>query len=61
MVMKRLELFLGLGQISLVLGLTAFLINTYFLENIAILSFFTGLLLGLSLVMNLAYFILRKS
>ncbi|MBT3229152.1 MAG: hypothetical protein HOD43_10005 [Candidatus Marinimicrobia bacterium] len=58
--MKRLELMLGLGQISMVLGLTGFLINTYFLEHNSTLSFFTGLFLGLSLVMNLAYLILRK-
>jgi hypothetical protein len=51
---------LGLGQISMVLGLTGFLINTYFLEHNSTLSFFTGLFLGLSLVMNLAYLILRK-
>jgi hypothetical protein len=58
--MKRLDLFLGLGQVSLVLGLTGFLINTYFLNHLSMLSFFTGLFLGLSLVMNLAYFILRR-
>jgi len=58
--MKRLELFLGLGQISMVLGIAGFLINTYFLDHNSTLSFFTGLLLGLSLVMNLSYLILHK-
>lgn len=41
--MKRLDLFLVLGQVSLVLGLAGFLINTYFLDHLSILSFFTGL------------------
>ncbi len=59
--MKRVELFLGLGQVSLVLGLAGFLLNTFVFNNNSMLSFFTGLFLGLSLVMNLAFFILRKN
>lgn len=59
--MNRTELFLGLGQVSLVLGLAGFLINTFMLNHNSTLSFFTGLFLGLSLVMNLAFFLLRKT
>ena len=58
--MKKTEIFLGLGQISMVLGILGFFINLLFLNHLPILSFFTGLFLGLSLVMNLAYFFLRR-
>ena len=58
--MKKTEIFLGLGQISMVLGILGFFINLLFLNHLPILSFFTGLFLGLSLVMNLACFFLRR-
>lgn len=59
--MKKLEMFLATGQISLALGILGFLVNTFVYDHIPTISFFTGLFLGLSLVMNLAYFIKRKS
>jgi len=59
--MKKMDLFLAVGQISMVLGILGFLLNTFIFEHQSTLSFFTGLCLGLSVVMNLAFFFMRKS
>lgn len=59
--MKKAEPFFTLGQLSMVLGLLGFMANTFLYDHLPVISFFTGLFLGLSLVMNLACFLRRKS
>jgi len=51
---KRLK-FLIFGQLFFIIGFSGFLINYFFLDNHPALAFVTGLLFGLSLVLNLAY------
>jgi len=59
--MKQNKLFIVIGQFSLVLGLLGYIVNYLYLENAPVLAFITGFLLGLSLVLNLAYLIrIRK-
>ena len=57
--MDKNKFFLVIGQISLVLGLLAFLLNSLVLNHNSALAFITGLLLGLATVLNLA-FLLRR-
>jgi len=59
--MKKNKVFIIIGQFSLVLGLLGFIVNSLYLGNNPALAFVTGLFIGLSLVLNLAYLIrLRK-
>ncbi len=55
------KIFLGIGQFSLVFGISGWLINHYWLNNNPILAFLTGMFLGLSMVLNLAFLIGCKS
>jgi len=48
------------GQFSLVLGILSFLLNTLVFGNNNYIHFVTGVLLGLSLVLNLAFLIKQK-
>ena len=48
------------GQFSLVLGILSFILNLTVMDNNHYLHFLTGILLGLSLVMNLTYLIRLK-
>ena len=43
------------GQFALVLGIFGFLMNAFMLENNYYVAFVTGVLLGLALVLNLAF------
>jgi len=51
---KNTRLLLLAGQFALFLGLTGFLVNHLLLDNNPYLAFLTGILLGLSLVFNMA-------
>jgi len=59
--MKKEKVFLITGQSALVFGLSGFLINELLLNSHPILAFLTGMMLGLSLVLNLAYLLLLES
>ena len=52
--------FLALGQLTFVLGFSGFLLNEYYLDSNSFLAFFSGLLFGLSLVLNLTYLIRQR-
>ena len=52
--MKKIRL-LVIGQFSLVFGIFGFLINYLYLNNNPIIIFVIGILLGLSLVLNLTF------
>jgi len=49
--------FLIVGQLSLVFGIAASILNSYFFNHLPILDFLCGLLIGLSVVMNLAFLV----
>jgi len=49
------KLLIVAGQLSLVLGILSFILNILFLGSSYFIHFITGLLLGLSLVLNLTY------
>ncbi len=55
------KIFLITGQFSLVLALAGFLYNYLSPEINVAVAFVVGVLFGLSLVMNLAYFLKRRS
>ncbi len=57
--MKNNNLFLALGQIALVIGISCLMFNTFVFNNIPALSFVCGALFGLSLVLNLTYMMRR--
>ena len=59
--MKRNNRFLAFGQLSFVLGFLGFLVNEHYFNGLSILAFFSGLCFGLSLVLNLAYLVKRRS
>lgn len=52
--MKQLR-FLFFGQFSFILGFLCFMINTFLLNGNFILALLSGVLFGLSLVLNLNY------
>lgn len=58
--MKNIRLLLITGQFALFFGLTGFLVNYLFLDNNPYLAFTTGVLLGLSLVFNMAFLLSMK-
>ena len=45
------------GQFSLFLGILGFILNIFFWDNNYYIHFVTGILLGLSLVLNLSFLI----
>ncbi|NOZ73856.1 MAG: hypothetical protein GXO90_00525 [FCB group bacterium] len=55
---KRL---LIIGQFSLFFGILGFLVNTFVLESNHYLAFITGILLGLSFILNLVFLTQKKS
>ena len=55
------KIFLITGQFSFVLAFAGFLFNYFLLGTNAVVAFVVGILFGLSLVMNLAYFLKRRS
>jgi len=55
--MKNNNLILIIGQFSLSLGFTLFIINYLILDNGLILALLSGILFGLSLVFNLTYLV----
>lgn len=59
--MKRNNRFLAIGQLSFILGFLGLLANELYFKGSSILAFFSGLMFGLSLVLNLAYLIKRKN
>ena len=48
------KILLGIGQLSLSIGFILFQINYFVLDNIFI-TLFTGILFGLTLVLNISY------
>jgi len=58
--MKNNSLLFAIGQFSLFFGILGFLINYFILSHNPIVAFITGVLLGLSLVLNLAFLIRIK-
>jgi hypothetical protein len=52
--MKYNKLLSTIGIISLILGISGHIVSTYILNDYPVIDFFTGLFLGLSLVLNLA-------
>ncbi len=58
--MTKERLFIVLGQLSLFLGIQGFFVNTLILDNKPVISFLTGLFLGLGFVMNLASLIMIR-
>jgi hypothetical protein len=54
-IQKSNKLLIVVGQFSLVLGILSFISNIFFLGNNYYIHFITGILLGLSLVINLTY------
>ena len=60
--MKNKNLLFALGQFSLFFGILGFLVNYFILNHNPIVAFITGVLLGLSLILNLAFLIrMRKN
>jgi len=59
--MKRNNRFLAIGQLTFILGFLALLVNERFLNGSFVLAFLSGLLFGLSLVLNLNYLVKRKN
>ena len=57
---KNDKLLIVFGQFSLVLGILSFITNILYLENNHYIYLITGILLGLSLVLNIAYLIKLK-
>jgi len=49
--------FLIAGQFTLVFGIVASLLNSYYFNHIPILDFLSGAFIGLSMVMNLTFLI----
>lgn len=45
------------GQLSLVLGIALSLLNAWFYQHLPVLDFFSGLFMGFSTVMNLAFLV----
>jgi hypothetical protein len=61
MKLKNINLLLAIGQVCLSIGFLSFIINYIILENNQFIAFFSGMLFGLSLVLNLTYLIrIRK-
>jgi uncharacterized membrane protein YuzA (DUF378 family) len=58
--MEKNKLLLVIGQFSLFFGLLGFVINSLVLDNNPSLAFITGILIGISLVLNLAYLLRMK-
>ena len=58
--MNKNKTLIAAGQLSLALGILSFILNILFLDNNYFFHFATGLLLGLSLVLNLTYLIKIK-
>ena len=53
--MKNKKSILVIGQFSLLLSILGFICNYFFFNNNPILALLVGILLGLSLIMNLTY------
>jgi hypothetical protein len=60
MKLKNINLLLAIGQVCLSIGFLSFIINYIILENNPFIVFFSGMLFGLSLVLNLTYLIRNK-
>lgn len=58
--MKRNTRFLVFGQFSYILGFLGLLTNELYFNSSSLLAFFSGLLLGISLVFNLTYLLKRR-
>ncbi len=57
---RKTKMLVVYGQFSLALGILSFVLNLTLMDNNYYLHFLTGILLGLSLVMNLIYLIRLK-
>jgi hypothetical protein len=57
---RKTKMLVVYGQFSLALGILSFVLNLTLMDNNYYLHFLTGILLGLSLVMNLTYLIRLK-
>ncbi len=55
--MKKNKSLLVIGQFSLALSILGFISNYFYFNNNPIITFSVGILMGLSLVMNLTYLI----
>ncbi len=53
--MKKNKLLLVIGQFSFVVGFLGSIINYFYFKNNPIIAFISGLLIGLSLFLNLIY------
>lgn len=49
--------FLIVGQLSFVLGILCTMLNSWYLDHFPVMDFMSGLFLGLSSVMNLAFLV----
>jgi hypothetical protein len=56
-IIRNNKLLIVIGQFSLSLGILSFFLNTFVFENNCYFNIATGILLGLSLVLNLSYLI----
>jgi uncharacterized membrane protein YuzA (DUF378 family) len=59
-IIRNNKLMIVIGQFSLSLGILSFFLNTFVFGNNCYLNITTGVLLGLSLVLNLSYLIKQK-